>query len=393
MRTWRKERRGNSWRLEAGRGADRSRLALGTIDEADAERARLRMQEIEAAGLDAQVTPEALVTLAKQDREQAVRYLLDDVEADLFGPPPTDYGVMRLEEYVENVWAAVRSTTRPASWRTEEGHWKRINDALGKYRMRELASPDGAVLIDEYLTGLRRLDGKPAAIGYVRQHKKALRALLTYARRKNHIKAIPEFFRLESPPDNPGFGPSATLTEEERRKLIETEPDEKLRALWTVASFLGCRPSENCRMRWEDVEWDAEGKGYRGAIFIRGTKTEESKARVPMVGPVRAMLLEWHMKAGRPEEGIIFPAKAGLPYAAKSTYKKALASACERAGIGKKITPYSLRHTAATLAKRRGATTESVAKMLRHSSPVMVRRTYDHTGATDIQDLEFFGDE
>lgn len=391
-RTWRKEKKGSSWRLDAGRGAERIRLTLGPVSEADAERARLAMQDLELAPPDATITANALLILAKQDREKAVAYLLDEIDEDLFGPPPVDYAAMRLQDYVRDVWTEVRSTTRPASWRTEEGHWKRINEALGSYRLRELASPDGAVVIDEYLTGLRRLDGRPAAAGYVRQHRKALRALLIYARRKNHIKALPEFFRLESNPENQGFGPSETLTEEERRKLIEGEEDPKLRALWTVATYLGCRPSENCRMRWEDVEWDAEGRGYRGVIFIRGTKTEASKARVPLLGPCRAALLEWHMKAGRPEEGFIFPSRGSEPYAATSTYKKSLKAACERVGITKKITPYSLRHTAATIAKRRGVSTDSVAKLLRHSNPRMVEQRYDHTGATDLPDLELLNE-
>lgn len=126
-------------------------------------------------------------------------------------------------------------------------------------------------------------------------------------------------------------------------------------------------------------------------MAIRGTKTEGSAASVPLLPLALDELARWHKEQGAPAAGVLFKNElTGKPYADLDShvpFRKALETAVAKSNLKKRITPYTLRHTAATLLVELGVSSHSVAKMLRHTNPRMLERTYDHSGVTRSPDL------
>jgi hypothetical protein len=99
-------------------------------------------------------------------------------------------------------------------------------------------------------------------------------------------------------------------------------------------------------------------------------------------------LQAWWLQSGSPTSGPVFTWQ-GKPIA---NFKKALATAVKKAGITKRITRYTLRHTFATAAVEGGAPVTQVAAMMRHTDPRMVQRTYDHSEVVRTVNQDVFPD-
>jgi len=78
-----------------------------------------------------------------------------------------------------------------------------------------------------------------------------------------------------------------------------------------------------------------------------------------------------------PADGLVFPARrGGLRH--PSTDLSRLASLSRRAGIDPPVTPYELRHTAASLLSDAGVPIEVLADLLGHTSTQMLESVYRH---------------
>ncbi len=409
IRSWRKESVPSagkvSWRLVAGRAADRVRLNLGRVTEDQAEAARARLQAHEDQG-----TAGPVLALYQQDERgeaDARSYLLGDPgKAELLPAPRVDYSAMRLRDYFRDRYAPWRGEARPAAWKSEQSHWRRIlAGPLADLRLSEICKDRRLVFrwLDELRVepsggvrrGTARAEGafvpdgtktKPASGAYKRLLRAAIQALLTRAFKSGDIDLEVELAKgLTLEGSTRRARPKAqALTKDEFSRLLAAS-EGKHRALWGVAVGLGLRPSELCRLRWEHVRWSTTSLG---SLLVPGTKTETSAAEVPLTATAHRELEAWWKASGEPAEGIIFPGdrhdrkKSGVvePYAAAG-YKRALRTAATRAGIERPVTPYCLRHSFATLALAEGLAKDTVRATLRHTDPHMIDKVYDGRGA------------
>lgn len=241
-------------------------------------------------------------------------------------------------------------------------------------------------VVDELLTEtLTRKDGGPPSDNMKRKCRSAIRSMLTYARRKRHYKKpMPEFFRLEGTGNRPRQTDDEYLTLEGVATLLAATRVSMHRAIFACAVGLGLRPNEASRMRWHDIDWQA------GTTWVRGFKNDQAYAKVPLLPIARLYLEKWWEEAGRPSEGHCYITERGKPYSTEKNHvgwRSALDTAVKKSGIQKRVVPYTLRHTAATLLVQQGVSNASVAKLLRHSKPRMVEQTYDHTGAVKAPGL------
>jgi len=246
---------------------------------------------------------------------------------------------------------------RLAEWQTQrlaEGAGPAV---LGKAQSRLSQILDSAVLPHEYLDANPVLALKPPA------YKKKSHRWLTAA----DVEALRTWF-LER--DDLG---SATLI--------------------SILAYVGPRPQDALARVWPDLR---DGRllietKVSGGEVKPGSKTDsEHKRRVYVPRPVLDDLEEWRLAANG--SGLIFPrAKDGLPWT-KNDYDnwrerhpkgnpprrpRCFKAAAEATGLGSTLSPYDLRHTAATLYAAAGWNHVQIANQLGHS-PKVSAGTYQH---------------
>ena len=148
------------------------------------------------------------------------------------------------------------------------------------------------------------------------------------------------------------------LPPDEVRKLLLFS-SRRLRTFVEVTVALALRRSEALRLAPEDI--DLVG----GTARIRGTKTEESNAVLPILSPVRSLIEDAlpHLPIEVNEKGEY------------DNLIRDLGRACERAGIAR-CTPNDLRRSSATILNEAGVPLEFIRRMLRHTTSRMVETVY-----------------
>lgn len=358
-RSWRATKRvgpkGIYWSLRAGRGRERVAISLGYVsaDEVEAACQQMQIEEDNARS-------EALIQWHASHRDDAIRYLVGDPVARMLYKPRPDYRTMKLGAYFEEVYKDWRAQARPGGWKQEERVWRRILGEIGGTQLRDV----DAHLVADYLDGLVAQSGprkgQQASGATRRLHRAAIQALLKRAYRLKHLKELPKLavFEIEGATKRAIEKP-APLDLEELGKLMEVS-EPRFRAMWAVAAGQGLRPSELNRIRWEDVDLSAK------TLRVRGTKTAAADATVPLTPLALRELRDWWLRKGQPAEGLAFPAKSGEAYGDQG-WKKALKNAAAAAGIERRVYPYLLRDSFATISWLQGIPLDIARRVMRHT--------------------------
>lgn len=369
MATWRivpkKRSQGPYFVLQKGRGAERLGLALGYMDRDSAEVALSTIQREE----DAQSVGRVL-RLYQQDRDQAVRYLLEDPEViRRIGQGEPDYGSMKLEDYFESCYRPWRIETRPRSWPSEERHWKLLVTSIGDTPLRRVDEFVLANHLDQLRVTRGARKGEPASGNTKRLQRAALQALLKRAYRLQHIRKLPNLavFRIDGGTKAIREKPDPLSLSELEALMQVSEP--KFCAMWAVGAGQGLRPSELSGLSWESVDFEAK------VLRVEGTKTRESAATVPMTPLAARELRRWWERCDRPSTGLVFPARSGARYRDQG-WKKALTTAARLAGIDRHIYPYLLRDSFATIAWSVGMDMDVTRRIGRWTDDTMLREVY-----------------
>lgn len=165
--------------------------------------------------------------------------------------------------------------------------------------------------------------------------------------------------------------PPTVLTRDEVAALLAAAPSTYLRAAFSVAYDAGLRISEVCALRVEDVD------GKEGVLRVRHGKGDVP--RLARLGPQLLALLREHWREARPPSGWIFPARKPIPpWLCRSapwsdrpvhtgTVEEAFQVTLRRAGIGKRATPHTLRHSFATHLLEAGTDVRTIQALLGHA--------------------------
>jgi integrase/recombinase XerD len=141
------------------------------------------------------------------------------------------------------------------------------------------------------------------------------------------------------------------------------------RVVITVLYSAGLRLGEVCRLRVENID------SARMLLHIRQAKGH--KDRYAPLSPIALELLrEWWcqtMRKTRPT-GLLFPCKDPLRPIHYSTVQRALRMAVRRAGLAKRVSPRTLRHSFATNLMEQGMNLRVIQVLLGHA----------HTRTTEI---------
>lgn len=178
--------------------------------------------------------------------------------------------------------------------------------------------------------------------------------------------------------------------------------------IFEFALATGMRPEEYLALRWRDISGCevsvAQAVQYRrsgGGFYFKDIKTQKGRRRISISDGLRIRLAEHRrrqlehrlaLKVGWADHDLVFPNLIGQPFALPNLSRRYFKPIVEAAGITRKLTLYSLRHSCATLLLMHGTNAKVVADRLGHSSVVMTLDTYSHVlphiqdAATDIMD-------
>jgi integrase len=124
-----------------------------------------------------------------------------------------------------------------------------------------------------------------------------------------------------------------------------------------------------------------------GSALVWGpTKTDERRTvRLPRF---LAELLGEHLASRSAEpDALVFTAPLGGPLRERKFLHGQLKPAAVRAGLPGELRAHDLRHTAASLLIRQGASVKAVQKTLGHKSAVMTLDRYGHLWPDELEDL------
>lgn len=255
----------------------------------------------------------------------------------------------------------------PATLALHREAWKQVPGRLKQARIGDISPAD-------ITTFLGRID-KPAM-------REKIRLLLSTVFTHSALTTNPAARKRKSPTRQERLEQRGAakrrknyLNEEELSRLLAVLPEE-YRGLVELMSRMGLRPGEAYALQVRKFD------PIRRRLLIDTSTTGFTKTGEPreLVLPavVAVMLVEhiaWFSDPANPD-ALIFPADQGGMVNANNFRSRAFNPACAAAGITKKLTPNSCRHTAASFAIAHGATVYAVQQMLGHAKPSITLDVY-----------------
>lgn len=179
-----------------------------------------------------------------------------------------------------------------------------------------------------------------------------LRAALREYWKRGYLKEVPFIRAVPKPPARQRF-----LTQAEFQRLLAACELPHLRLFVQLAVHTIQRPGAILSLRCDQVDL------ARNRIDFLPPDTIQSKKRKPVV-PITATLRPILETATRySHTGFIVEYKGAPVREIKHSFRQA----CKRAGLGKDVTAYTLRHTGATLLAAAGVPLRQIGGMMGHS--------------------------
>jgi integrase len=182
------------------------------------------------------------------------------------------------------------------------------------------------------------------------------------------------------------------LTVEQLIGFIDRLNNTRDRAIFLTGTFCAMRSSELFGLPWTNFhESDEEGESYFlvDQIAYRGkrhnrTKTDASKARVPIAGRTLEALLQWKKESpDTSPDALIFPStnkngrsRKGAPMYPATWLQKKIQPIATALGVKFHVNFRALRRTASTLLQDNGDSLASAQSLLRHASPMTTATIY-----------------
>ena len=164
------------------------------------------------------------------------------------------------------------------------------------------------------------------------------------------------------------------LSKEEIRKLVSATRNVNHRLIIQIGYASGLRVSEIINLRWQDIDFD------RNIIHIKRAKGK--KDRIVMLSKkVKDNLME----LASDKEGYVFVTNRNGKYTQR-TIQKILENTAHKAGIRKRITPHSLRHSFATHLLEKGVDIRYIRDLLGHSD-ISTTLIYTKVSKRDISNI------
>ncbi|MBT3218143.1 MAG: site-specific integrase [Proteobacteria bacterium] len=210
--------------------------------------------------------------------------------------------------------------------------------------------------------------------------KKAYKAMLDYAHMRGHIREVHDFFRIQGSTARSTPKPTP-FTVEEIAAVLTTEADPVRRCMWGLGFGQGLRPSELRRVWVEDIDLAKRVMQVRGDSERGGRgKTAMSASEIPMT-PLTVAEVRRFLAVSGLTRGPMFTFR-GRQYV--DNFRKSWDNAMAAAGITRRVYPYLMRDSFATLAFNLGVPKDVTQRIGRWTSHKMLDEVYCRPRAEDL---------
>ena len=169
------------------------------------------------------------------------------------------------------------------------------------------------------------------------------------------------------------------LSTSEVQALLSAVRWLKHRAILMLAYGAGLRVSEICTLQVQDID------AKRMLIHIRDSKG--GRDRYVMLSPMLLQALRAYAKKCKIRGPWVFPSrKPGRDVVTRTNLHKMIKSAAKRAGITKRVSMHTLRHSFATHLLESGMDLRTLQILLGHAR-ISTTTTYLHVAASRVQSL------
>ena len=166
------------------------------------------------------------------------------------------------------------------------------------------------------------------------------------------------------------------LSTDELLALLTAIRSLRDRVILTVLYSAGIRLGEVCRLRLDDID--------SSRMLLRIRQGKGHKDRVAPLSPAALDLLREWWRATHPK-GLLFPNKndASRPLS-PATVQRAVKVAARAAGLTKRVSPHTLRHSFATHLIEQGSALRAIGVMLGHAHG-RTTEIYTHVSAAQVR--------
>jgi site-specific recombinase XerD len=158
-------------------------------------------------------------------------------------------------------------------------------------------------------------------------------------------------------------------------RFLEAVPGLKSRTALTTAYAAGLRASEAARLKVSDID--------SSRMMIRVEEGKGAKDRYAMLSPQLLRILRGYWRLVRPRHWL-FPGRDESQPIDPQSLHAACRSACKAAGLGKRVTVHTLRHSFATHLLEAGTDIRIIQVLLGHSNLSTTAR-YTRVASTTIR--------
>lgn len=260
---------------------------------------------------------------------------------------------------------------------TYEGYLKKwILPRWRTYRLADIKAVD----VERWLKPLcLHNTSVPLARGSKAKIRNIMSALYSHAIRwewaeRNPITSVRQSAKRQKTPD--------VLTPEEIMAFLKELP-EPLRTMIELDAFTGLRRGELIGLRWEDVDFEDLLLHVRRSVvaMVEGSpKTEASQKDVPLDALTAESLWAWKQRCAYPSlSDWVFASphtQGRQPYWPGTLWRYYGKPALTRAGVTKRVSYHTFRHTFGTLLNANGENPKVVQELLRHASMKVTTDVY-----------------
>lgn len=290
---------------------------------------------------------------------------------------PSLYVALRLGDFADRIYLPfIESKRRPSTVRGYKQMWLRyLNPRCANWLMHDVETRTIQTLLDQ----IEREDKLgPQTMAHI---KHLVGGIFHFAIAQNHLpKGTINPVMFAETATVPDFDGRAYSLEE--IALMLTVLPEPSRTVVATAAFTGLRAGEIRGLSWEAFTPGTEGS--LGAVRVlrsiwRGRvgepKNSRSKASVPLIPQLNALLEQHRERSGKPAFGPIFANGAGKPVDLDSLYHRQMEAPLRGAGIEWEGW-HGFRRGLATNLERIGVREAIAAMILRHSNDRVTRKHY-----------------